>query len=74
VRKHLSSPFYCATIILCAPTAHVKDIMVTKDELLEYFRKVGRKGGQATAKKLTPEQRKASARKAAQARWAKRKD
>lgn len=32
---------------------------------------LGRKGGQATAKKLTPEQRKESAKKAAEARWAK---
>jgi len=30
-------------------------------------------GGKARAKKLTPDQRKVSARKAAQARWAKRK-
>jgi hypothetical protein len=32
---------------------------------------MARMGGEATAKKLTPEQRKASASKAAQARWAK---
>ena len=31
---------------------------------------LGRRGGKATAKKLTLEQRKASARKAARARWA----
>jgi hypothetical protein len=30
-------------------------------------------GGKARARKLTPEQRKASARKAAQARWAKKR-
>jgi hypothetical protein len=34
---------------------------------------LGKLGGKARAKKLTPEQRKASARKAAQARWAKKK-
>ncbi|HKH99703.1 MAG TPA: hypothetical protein VJ999_11395 [Candidatus Sulfotelmatobacter sp.] len=34
---------------------------------------LGRKGGKATAKNLTPEQRKASARKAAKARWGKQK-
>jgi hypothetical protein len=34
---------------------------------------LGRKGGKATAKKLTPEQRKDAARKAAQARWSKDK-
>lgn len=33
---------------------------------------LGRKGGKASAKKLTPEQRRESARRAAQARWAKR--
>jgi hypothetical protein len=49
-----------------------RDAMVTKNELSEYLRKLGSKGGKATAKKLTPEQRKESARKAAQARWAKR--
>jgi hypothetical protein len=39
----------------------------------EYFAKIAKQGGQARAKKLTPEQRKASARKAAQARWAKQR-
>jgi hypothetical protein len=34
---------------------------------------LGRKGGKATARKLTLEQRKESARRAAQARWAKHK-
>lgn len=34
---------------------------------------LGRKGGKATARKLTPQQRKESARRAAQARWAKAK-
>jgi hypothetical protein len=34
---------------------------------------LGRRGGKATAKKLTPEQRKESARMAANARWAKKK-
>ncbi len=45
--------------------------MVSKNKLSEYLRKLGRKGGRATAKKLTSEQRKESARKAAQDRWAK---
>jgi hypothetical protein len=35
-------------------------------------RKGGRKGGKARAAKLTPEERAASARKAAQARWSQR--
>jgi hypothetical protein len=46
---------------------------VTKKEIREYFAKFGRKGGLATARNLTPEQRKAIARKAAQARWAKQR-
>lgn len=33
---------------------------------------LGRKGGKARVKKLTPEERKESARKAAEARWAKK--
>jgi hypothetical protein len=33
---------------------------------------LGRKGGKASAKKLTPEQRAEKARKAAQARWKKK--
>jgi general stress protein YciG len=49
-----------------------RGMMVTKDEMSEYLRKLGRKGGKATAKKLTPEQRKEAARKAARARWAKK--
>lgn len=32
---------------------------------------LGRKGGQATAKKRTPEERSSAARKAVEARWAK---
>jgi hypothetical protein len=46
---------------------------VNRKELTKYFAKFGKQGGKARAKKLTPEQRKASARKAAQARWAKQK-
>jgi hypothetical protein len=34
---------------------------------------LGRRGGKATARKMTAEQRQESARKAAQARWAKKK-
>jgi hypothetical protein len=36
-------------------------------------RKGGRKGGKARAAKMTPEERSASARRAAKARWATRK-
>jgi hypothetical protein len=35
---------------------------------------LGRKGGRASGKKLSDEQRKEKARKAAQARWAQRKE
>lgn len=38
-----------------------------------YFRKITSKGGKARALKLNPEERKAIAKKAAQARWAKKK-
>ena len=38
---------------------------------LDLMLELGRKGGKATAQKLTAEQRKASASKAAKARWAK---
>lgn len=37
--------------------------------LKKFFKKIGRLGGQQTARTMTPEQRTARARKAAQARW-----
>ncbi len=40
--------------------------------LAAYLAKLGRRGGTARAKNLTPEERRAGAQKAAQARWAKR--
>ena len=39
----------------------------------EYFEQMGQKGGEATKRKLTPEQRETSARRAAKARWKKAK-
>jgi len=39
----------------------------------EYLAKIGRKGGKARVQNQTPEQRRESARRAAQARWAKAK-
>jgi hypothetical protein len=39
----------------------------------KYFAKISKLGGEARAKKLTPRQRTASARKAAKARWAKKR-
>ena len=47
---------------------------MTGKELKEYFAKMGKRGGKARVRNSTPEQRKASARKAAQARWAKKKE
>lgn len=47
------------------------------DEVMAYFVKMGRKGGKLggkiRAEKMTAEQRSESARKAVQARWAKKK-
>lgn len=48
-------------------------LMALTKEAREFFVKHGRKGGKAYAKNSTPEQRKAAARRAAQARWAKAK-
>ena len=62
---------------LCAADAHVKGGISTskmakkKSEISKYLAKLGRKGGKATAKRLTSEQRSQAAQKAAVARWAK---
>lgn len=40
---------------------------------VELGRRGGKKGGKARAAKMTPEERSESARKAAQARWAKKR-
>lgn len=45
--------------------------MGKKSALSKHLAKLGRKGGKATAKKRTPEQRSETARKGAIARWAK---
>jgi hypothetical protein len=42
-------------------------------ELSVYLTEIGRRGGMASAKKLTPQQRSEKARKAVMARWAKAK-
>lgn len=50
--------------------------MPTKEEIREYFAKFGRKGGKASARKLakmSPEERSAMKRRAAEARWGKKK-
>jgi hypothetical protein len=46
---------------------------VTKKEITEYFRKFGKEGGKTRARKMTPAQRKESARRAAHARWSPKK-
>ncbi len=43
------------------------------EELLEYFRKQGRRGGKQRAENLSSADRKRIAKKAAQARWAEKK-
>jgi hypothetical protein len=48
--------------------------MAKRSELSEHLAKLGRKGGKAAAQNRTPEERKEHARKAAQARWAKKKN
>jgi len=47
-------------------------VAIKKSELSRHLAELGRKGGKATANKRTAEQRKESARKAAQARWRKK--
>jgi hypothetical protein len=51
--------------VMASPRKRSKRPMTVKE--------MARLGGKATAKKLTPERRKESARKAAKARWAKQK-
>jgi hypothetical protein len=59
----------------CAGPSHSDNVqlMALSKEAREFFVMQGRKGGKAYAKNSTPEQRKAAARRAAQARWAKAK-
>jgi hypothetical protein len=47
--------------------------MALSKEAREYFAKFGREGAKQRLQKMTPEQRTAVARRAAQARWAKAK-
>lgn len=68
--------------ILCVPLSIVKRLLRTAEHLsntLGMAKKnpaavaLGRKGGKASAKNRTAEERKDHARKAARARWSKRK-
>jgi general stress protein YciG len=47
--------------------------MATKEFSRDFFVKTGRRGGQARASNMTPEQRREAAQKAIRARWAKQK-
>jgi hypothetical protein len=47
--------------------------MIDRKMLSEYFSALGRKSVKARMKKLAPEERRQIARKAAKARWSKRK-
>ena len=61
--------------ILCHAASMTKTEKQLRAELEREFRRAfASKGGKALAKQMTPEQRKASARKAAKARWAKAKE
>ncbi len=43
------------------------------DDVLEFFRKEGKRGGKKRAEQLSPERRSEIARKAVQARWKRQK-
>jgi hypothetical protein len=47
--------------------------MALEQEIRDYFAKFGKEGGKARAKNMTAQQRAAAARKAVEARWAKRR-
>ena len=70
--------------ILFLPSTHVKIILAKhaficycpsmSETVEEYKQRIARSGGFGRAAKLTKKQRKESARKAAQARWSKKKE
>ena len=66
----MHSPISLLRVCVLARIVKSRKMAKKKDS---YAAEFARKGGRARAKKLTPEQRKESARKAAQARWAKAK-
>ena len=65
-RTHCQGQNACQHAYLCGILRAMKEKKFSASEF-------ARIGGKARARKLTPEQRKASARKAAQARWAKQR-
>ena len=67
------TPYVWCESLLRTPQERAKvPFMATKREIREYFAKFGKLGGQARAQNMTPQQRSTSARKAVEARWAKR--
>lgn len=58
-----------AVQIVAEAVGDVEPEIIPQNNLSERGRKGGLKGGKARAEKLTPEERKAIAEKAAQARW-----
>jgi hypothetical protein len=73
VRQHLHGPLFHGNNMRSGHACQEHNLMVKNSEFSKYLAALGCKGGKATAKKRTPEQRKEAARKAAQARWAKEK-
>lgn len=67
-----------AKAIVDLVTSDKKDEKLTKEQISDIMTKLGRmggkKGGKARAKKLSPEERTAIAKKAAAARWGNNKD
>lgn len=75
-RKRPRDPNQLAKLIVDIATGEVEDTAPEPDEgknpaAVELGRKGGLKGGKARAAKMTPEQRREAARKAAEARWLK---
>ncbi len=73
-RKPPSAPILAAKSILNQVTGVVEKLEPPQKDpaAVTLGRRGGLKGGHARAKALTPEQRKESARKAAEARWGKK--
>lgn len=67
--KPPSDPNQAAVSILAQITGETPKIKPPAKEAVDRGRKGGLKGGEARASALTPAERKASAQKAAEARW-----
>jgi hypothetical protein len=71
-RKRSHDPNELAAQIVGEATGEIEPVYLEKNPAaVELGRKGGLKGGKARAAKLSPEERSAAARKAAQARWKK---